>query len=510
MSKRIGNPFNSIFSWIIKKRIHQIDLFKKHPIEVQNEVLENIISKSKKTEFGKKYNFENIKKYSDFKNNIPIQNYNTLKPYIDRCIKGEQNILCSDDVNWFAKSSGTTTGKSKFIPVTKNFIENCHYKGGKDLLSIYYNLHPNTQLFNGKHIILGGSSQINSFNNNSYFGDLSAIIVNNLPWWCEWKRTPKKEITLMDNWNDKLQKMVETTVNQNVMILAGVPSWTLVFLKKVLEYTNKNSISEVWPNLELYMHGGVNFSPYISQFNNIIQSKKMNYVQTYNASEGFFAIQDRKNALDMLLMLDYDIFYEFIPLEQINKEKPDVISLENVETEKNYALVISTGSGLWRYMIGDTIMFTSTSPYRIIVTGRTSQYINVFGEELMVSNTDKAISIACEKTKSSVKEYTVAPVFMNNSNTGGHEWFIEFNSPPNNINTFVEILDNSLKSLNSDYEAKRTNNLTINYPIIHIAKNGTFYEWLNSRKQLGGQHKIPRLSNKRDILEELLLINNRI
>lgn len=508
MNKRIGKSFNSIFSWIIKKRIHQIDLFKKHPIEVQTELLESLVFRAKNTEFGKKFNFSSIQNFKDFSSKIPIQNYNSLQPYIDRNIKGEQNLLWPEEVKWFAKSSGTTTGKSKFIPVTKEVIEDCHYKGGKDLLGIYYNHHPDTQLFNGKHLILGGSSQINYFNHQSYFGDLSAIIVNNLPWWCEWRRTPKKEITLMENWSEKLPKMVESTVNEDVMILAGVPSWTLVFLKQVLEHTKKDNIMDVWPNLELYMHGGVNFEPYRSQFEAIIKNKDMNYVQTYNASEGFFAIQDQVNAKDMLLMLDYGIYYEFLPLEELNKEQPQTVELKNVQTGVNYALIITTSAGLWRYMIGDTVQFTSTSPHRIIVTGRTSQFINTFGEEVIVDNTDNAIRIACERTNSSVKDYTLAPIFMKNDETGGHEWIIEFYNQPENIDFFIDVLDNALKSLNSDYEAKRSSDLSIRKPIVHVAKNGTFHDWLNSKNKLGGQHKIPRLSNNRILINELLALMN--
>ena len=509
MNKRIGKPFNSIFSWIIKKRIHQIDLFKKHPLEVQNELLATLVLKAKETEFGKKFNFDSISDYTTFKQHIPLQNYETLKPYIDRNIKGEQNLLWPDDVKWFAKSSGTTTGKSKFIPVTKEAVEDCHYKGGKDLLGMYYNHHPTTQLFNGKHLILGGSSQINYFNSESYFGDLSAIIVTNLPWWCEWRRTPKKEITLMDNWEEKLPKMVASTIHEDVMILAGVPSWTLVFLKQVLAYTKKDNIMDVWPNLELYMHGGVNFEPYRSQFESIIKNKNMNYVQTYNASEGFFAIQDKVKADDMLLMLDYGVFYEFCAPEEVAKENPTVIALEDVKLNTNYALIITTSAGLWRYVIGDTIQFTSLEPHRIKVTGRTTSYLNAFGEELITDNTDKAIAIACKKTNALVKEYTVAPVYMDATETGGHEWIIEFNKQPEDLDLFSNALDNALKELNSDYEAKRFNNLTIRKPLVHVAKDGTFYAWLNSKGKLGGQHKVPRLSNDRTLLEEVLALMNK-
>jgi len=507
MYKRIEKSFNSVFSWFIKKRLHEIEQFKKEPIETQNKQLKKLVEKAKNTSFGIEHDFSKIVDYSTFKKQVPLQDYTSLKPFIDQTIAGKQNILWPDEIKWFAKSSGTTTGKSKFIPVTKEAVEDCHYKGGKDLLGMYYHHHPETRLFNGKHLILGGSSQINYFNSNSYFGDLSAIIVKNLPWWCEWRRTPKREITLMEDWEEKLPKMVESTIKEDVMILAGVPSWTLVFLKKVLEYTGKKNIMEVWPNLELYMHGGVNFQPYKAQFEALIQSDNMNYVQTYNASEGFFAIQDRVKADDMLLMLDYGIFYEFIPLEELNKKNPKTIALESVEVGVNYAMVVTTNVGLWRYVIGDTIQFTSIQPHRIKVTGRTSHFLNTFGEEVIADNTDKAIEIACQKTNASVQEYTVAPIFMTNEQTGGHEWLIEFNQLPKSIQLFAQELDEALKTLNSDYEAKRTGDLSIAKPKINIAQQGTFYKWLKAKNKLGGQHKIPKLSNNRILLEELLELN---
>ena len=504
MARKIGVPFNSIFSWLIKKRIHQIDLFKQYPIDVQFDVFEQLITTAKDTEFGKQHKFKSIHSYKEFKNNIPLQSYEDIKPYVNRLKQGEQNLLWPTEIKWFAKSSGTSGEKSKFIPVSKEALTASHYQGGKDLLALYYSNHPKTKLFNGKHLILGGSAQINYINNKSYFGDLSAIIVKNLPWWCELRRTPSKEITLMEEWEDKLEKMAESTVKEDVHILAGIPSWTLVLLKKILEKNNTDNILDIWPNLELYMHGGVSFEPYEEQFKAIIQKRDMNYVQTYNASEGCFGIQDRVVADDMLLMLDYGIFYEFIPMDEFEKDSPTVINIEDVELDVNYALVISTNAGLWRYVIGDTIIFTSLKPYRIKVSGRTKNYINAFGEEMIIDNAEKAIRIACEKANAQVKEYTACPIYMDNSTTGGHQWIIEFEDEPENLDYFAKVLDTALKSINSDYEAKRSNSLTLLPPVIQKVEKGTFYAWLKSKGKTGGQNKIPRLSNDRKIVDEIL------
>lgn len=504
MARKIGVPFNSIFSWLIKKRIHQIDLFKQYPIDVQFDVFEQLITTAKDTEFGKQHKFKSIHSYKEFKNNVPLQSYEDIKPYVNRLKQGEQNLLWPTEIKWFAKSSGTSGDKSKFIPVSKEALTESHYQGGKDLLAMYYSNHPKTKLFNGKHLILGGSAQINYINNKSYFGDLSAIIVKNLPWWCELRRTPKKEITLMEEWDEKLEKMAESTVKEDVHILAGIPSWTLVLLKKILEKNNTDNIIDIWPNLELYMHGGVSFDPYEEQFKAIIKKSDMNYVQTYNASEGCFGIQDRVAADDMLLMLDYGIFYEFISMDEFEQDSPKVINIEDVELDVNYALVISTNAGLWRYVIGDTIIFTSLKPYRFKVSGRTKNYINAFGEEMIIDNAEKAIKIACEKAKAQVKEYTACPIYMNNSNTGGHQWLIEFEYEPENLDYFAQSLDMALKSINSDYEAKRSNSLTLRPPVIQKVQKGTFYAWLKSKGKAGGQNKIPRLSNDRKIVDEIL------
>lgn len=500
-------PFNSIFSWIIKKRIHQIDLFKQYPLEVQEELRLKLVATAKNTVWGKLHRFSTIKSYTDFKNAVPLQEYNSLFPFIQRAMDGELNVLWPKKTNWFAKSSGTTEAKSKFIPVTKDSLEECHYKGGKDLLALYYNNHPKRKLYNGKHLIIGGSAQINQLSTDSYFGDLSAIIVKNLPFWAEIRRTPSKEIALMSEWESKIEKMARSTINEDVLIIAGVPSWTMVLAKKVLEISGKSNLKEVWPNLELFMHGGVSFEPYKQEFQRLIPDKTMNYVETYNASEGFFGIQDQLDSNELLLMLDYGIYYEFIPMSSFEGvDSKEVCNLENVELYKNYALVISSNGGLWRYIIGDTIQFTNLKPFRFKITGRTKQFINTFGEEIIVDNAEKAIAYACEQTKSQLKEFTACPIYMEADQKGGHEWFIEFTKEPENVLEFAVFLDEKLSEINSDYAAKRASDLVLQKPVVRILPEGTFNKWLKSIEKLGGQNKVPRLSNNRQIIEEVIAI----
>lgn len=494
---------NSIISWFLKKRKHQMELFLKYPNDVQKELLYNLIEFAQDTEIGKKYDFASIKFYKDFAKNVPIQQYESIEPLIERSRKGEQNIFWPTNIKWFAKSSGTTNSKSKFIPVSSEALEDCHFNAGKDMLCLYFNNNEDAQLFTGKGLRLGGSSAVYQ-DNNSYFGDLSAIIIENLPFWADYSSAPKQETALMSEWESKIKAIIDETINEDITSLVGVPSWMLMLLNKVLEKTGKNNILEVWPNLEVYFHGGVNFNPYREQFKQLIPKKDFKYYEIYNASEGFFAIQDVNNSLDLLLMLDYGIFYEFIPMDKFDGENSIAIPLSKVELHKNYAMVITTNGGLWRYLIGDTVEFTSLSPYRIRVTGRTKHFINVFGEELMVENVEKAMQHACLLTGALVIDYTVAPIFMNIDSKGGHEWMIEFKKQPENLEYFTELLDNALKSVNSDYEAKRYHNLTLAMPKINVAKPGLFYNWLKNHGKLGGQHKVPRLSNTRDFIEELL------
>jgi len=496
---------NKVISWLMKQRIHQIELFIRYPEEVQQEWLRKLLLTARSTEFGKRYDFRGIQNYESFRNRIPVCDYDSIRPYIDRLRNGEQNLLWPGEVRWFAKSSGTTSDRSKFIPVTQEALEECHFKGGKDMLSFYCHNHPDTNLFSGKAIGMGGSHQIVEVNNESYYqGDLSAILMQNLPFWVEFMRTPNLSVALMDEWESKIGKMATITAREDVTNISGVPSWTLLLLKRVLEETGKQHLLEVWPNFELFIHGGVSFGPYREQFRKLLPSPEVNYLETYNASEGFFGIQDRNEAEDMLLMLDYGIFYEFIRMEDIGKEFPPSLTLGEVETGVHYAMIISTNAGLWRYLIGDTIRFTSLQPFRIQITGRTRNFINVFGEELIVENAERAIEVACERCHARVTEFTAAPVYMQEGTKGAHEWLIEFEQPPQDVSFFTSTLDNALKALNSDYEAKRYHDLMLAEPLIRIMPENTFYRWMKFRGKLGGQHKIPRLSNDRKYIEEIM------
>jgi len=489
----------------MKKRIHQIELFMKYPHEVQTESLFKLLDLARDTEWGRKYDYASVSSVETFKDRVPLQDYDTLKPFIERIRRGEQNILWSSEIKWFAKSAGTTNDKSKFIPVSQEAINECHYKGGKDMVSIYCNNNADTQIFTGKNLALGGSHQIDSFEGyESYHGDLSAIVIQNLPMWAEFLRAPNISIALMNEWEEKLEKLAQTTMNENITSIAGAPSWMLVLLNRILELSGKKTIIDVWPNLEIFFHGGINFLPYREPFRNIFNSEKINYIELYSASEGFFGIQDIPNSGEMLLMLDYGIYYEFMPIDEIEKEQGKTLSLNEVQLDTNYAVVITTNSGLWRYKLGDTIKFTSLKPYRFRITGRTKHFINAFGEEVIIDNAEKALKIACERTNAIVREYTAGPVFMKDSESGSHEWLIEFEKAPDNINYFSEILDNALKSINSDYEAKRYLNFTLREPIVKTMPSGTFYKWLKSKNKLGGQNKIPRLSNDRRYIEEIL------
>ncbi len=493
---------NSFASWVLKQRIHQIELFLKYPNDVQEELLMDLLQSAKNTVLGKEYEFASIQAYATFAERVPISTYEELQPLIERTRQGEQNVFWESPIKWFAKSSGTTNAKSKFIPVSNEALEDCHYKGSKDLLCLYLNNNEDSELFLGKSLRLGGSSQIYE-DNNTFFGDLSAILIENMPIWAEFSSTPSSKTSLMSEWETKIATIINETKNENVTSFAGVPSWMLVLMNKMLEETGKGNLLELWPNLEVYFHGGVNFEPYREQYKKILPKKDFKYYEIYNASEGFFAIQDLNYSSDLLLMLDYGIFYEFIPMDTFGTPNQKIIRLADVELFKNYALVITTNSGLWRYMIGDTVRFTSLNPYRIRVTGRTKHHINVFGEELMVENTDQAIANACKLTQTEVVDYTVAPIFMEGKEKGAHEWMIEFKNPPADVAQFRKVLDESIQSMNSDYEAKRYNNMTLNPLVIHVARKNLFYDWLKDRDKLGGQHKVPRLSNQRDYLEQL-------
>ncbi|MGV6830810.1 MAG: GH3 auxin-responsive promoter family protein [bacterium] len=497
---------NSIASWFLKKRFHQIELFLKYPNEVQNELLLDLIEKAKETEIGKKYDFSSMKTYASFAERVPISSYEEYEAIIERSRKGEKNIFWPSTIKWFAKSSGTTSAKSKFIPVSMESLEDCHYAASKDLLCMYLNNNEDSQLFTGKSLRLGGSKELYK-ENGTVFGDLSAILIDNMPFWAEFSSTPSSKVSLMSEWEYKMQAIVNETIEENVTSLAGVPSWMLVLLNNVLESTEKNNLFDIWPNLEVYFHGGVSFTPYKDQYKAILPNADFKYYEIYNASEGFFAIQDQNSSSELLLMLDYGIFYEFIPMESYGTKNEKVIPLSEVEIGKNYAVIITTNAGLWRYKIGDTVRFTSINPYRIKVSGRTKHFINAFGEELIIENAEDALKKVCKATNAEIVDFTGAPVFMQGKEKGAHEWIFEFKTPPEDQNQFNILFDNELKQLNSDYEAKRQNNMTLNPPKIHVGRSKLFYDWLKLHNKLGGQHKVPRLSNNRDYIDELLSLN---
>lgn len=517
MVKFAGNTIEKVMDFLTKTvlpffryRLKQIESHVMHADAVQQKQLSRLIDVSKQTEWGKKYDYKSIRNYEIFQERIPIQQYDDVKPYVERMLQGEQGLIWPTPVKWFAKSSGTTNDKSKYLPVSKEILWRCHYKGGFDAVALYLGNNPSSNFFGRKGLILGGSHKPVALNQHAHCGDLSAVLLQQLNPLVNLVRVPPKRIILMDEWESKIKAIVENTWNKDLNSISGVPSWMLVLIKALLERTGKESLTEVWPNLEVFFHGGISFSPYRAQYKALIPSDKMHYVETYNASEGFFGIQSDLNDPSMLLTLDYGIFYEFIPMSEIEREQPTVLPLEAVATGVNYAMVITTCGGLWRYLIGDTIRFTSTNPYKFIITGRTKHFINAFGEELMVDNADKGMARACELTGAKVKEYTAAPQFMLNAAQGKHQWFIEFEKMPSSLSEFARILDSTLQQLNSDYEAKRYRGMSLLPPEIIPAREGVFYEWLKEKGKLGGQHKIPRLSNQRTHIDQLLLLNQNL
>ena len=497
-----------IISKVFDSRLKEIDLYASQPGEIQHRVLTRLLGQAANTEWGKKYDYKTIRNYDDFKNRLPIQTYEEVKPYVERLRAGEQNLLWPSEIRWFAKSSGTTNDKSKFLPVSKEALQDIHYQGGKDAAALYFRINPESRFFSGKGLILGGSLSPNLNSNHSMVGDLSAILIQNVSPAINFIRVPSKKIALMDEWESKIEAITNSTINVDVTNLSGVPSWYLVLIKRILAKTGKQSLEEVWPNLEVFFHGGVAFTPYREQYKQVIHKPDMRYVETYNASEGYFGTQNDLSDPAMLLMIDYGVFYEFMPLEEMGEEHPRTYCLEEVELNKNYALVISTSCGLWRYMIGDTVKFTSKNPYKFVITGRTKHFINAFGEELIVDNAEKGLTKACAATGAQVSEYSAAPVFMDEHAKCRHQWVIEFAKMPDSIERFAAILDATLKEVNSDYEAKRWKDIALQPLEVIAARKGLFHDWLAQKGKLGGQHKVPRLSNNRDYIEDMLALNN--
>lgn len=487
-------------------RQRRIEQYGKMAEEMQEQAFHKLINKAASTEWGSLYDYKHIRNYTDFQR-VPIQTYEDIKGYVDRMRHGEKDILWPGRVKWYAKSSGTTNDKSKFIPVSPDGLQQIHYRGGTDVVALYLQQNPASRFFSGKGLILGGSHSPNYNLKDSLVGDLSAILIQNINPLVNLIRVPGKDVALLSDFEEKVERIAESTVRQDVTNLSGVPSWMLAVIKRILEKTGAAHLNEVWPNLEVFFHGGVSFTPYRKQYEAIIPSQKMHYMETYNASEGFFGIQNDLADPSMLLMIDYDVFYEFIPLEEIDNPNPTIVPLAGVETGKNYAMVISTSCGLWRYILGDTVKFTSTHPYKFVITGRTKHFINAFGEELMIDNAEKGLAKACEMTGAQVLEYSAAPVFMDANAQCRHQWLIEFSVMPDSIEKFRHILDQTLQEINSDYEAKRHKNITLQELELITARPGLFHDWLKQKGKLGGQHKVPRLSNTREHIEEMLKLN---
>ncbi len=497
----------SLLNNIFKLRAKKIDKFATDTEAIQQRVLMELVQKAADTEWGKKHKYDTISRYEDFASNVSIQDYESLKGYIDRMRHGESDILWRGNCRWFAKSSGTTNDKSKFIPVTPDGLKNVHYAGGRDSVSLYLQLNPESRIFSGKALILGGSHAPNYNLPNSLVGDLSAILIENIMPLVNLVRVPNKKIALLSDFEEKMERIARTTCNNNVTNISGVPSWMMAVLKHILDITGKKSIDEVWPNLEVFFHGGVAFTPYREQYKQLIRSSNMHYLETYNASEGFFGIQNDFTDPSMLLMIDYGVFYEFIPFEELDSPNPKAIPLWDVEIGRNYAMLISTSCGLWRYMLGDTVRFTSKNPYKFVITGRTKHFINAFGEELIVDNAEQGLSKACAETGAQVAEYTAAPVYMDADAQCRHQWLIEFSQLPDSLEKFATILDTTLQQINSDYEAKRYKDITLQALEVIPARKQLFNDWLKSKGKLGGQHKVPRLSNSREYISEMLEMN---
>ncbi len=496
---------STIISRLARLRLREVQNWSSFPTSAQRNVLQHLVTQAQYTEFGRKYNFSKLFTVKDFKRSVPIHEYDDLKPYIQRMMEGEANILWNTPITWFAKSSGTTSEKSKFIPISEESLKEIHFKASKDVLTNYYKIFPDSDLLTGKGLVVGGSHQVTTLHENIQYGDLSAVLMQNTPFWGQWIRTPELRIALLDEWEEKIEKLAQSTIHENVTSLAGVPTWTIILIRRLLEISGKKTLKEVWPNLELYIHGGVSFTPYRDQMDQLIGGP-INYLETYNASEGFFAAQDTLKEDGLLLFMNHGIFYEFLPPEEYKKPNAKTVGLQHVELNKNYALVISTNGGLWRYLVGDTVKFTSLNPYRIKITGRVKHYMNTFGEEIMIDNADRAIATASKNTNTIVNDYTAAPIFFTKNKNGAHEWLIEFENEPEDLQKFIVALDKALKSVNSDYEAKRYKNIALRLPVVHSLKKGTFHQWLKLKGKMGGQHKIPRLSNDRTMVEEILAL----
>ncbi|WBO86660.1 GH3 auxin-responsive promoter family protein [Hymenobacter yonginensis] len=501
---------NGILSWAVQRRLASIYHFRDNPMEVQHTVLKELLHTARTTEWGRRYGFADRPTAGEFARRVPVSSYEQLVPDLERVMRGEADVLWPGRVQWFAKSSGTTNARSKYIPVTREALHQCHYRAGRDMVALSTLHYPEAQLLGGKTLSLGGTHTPNPLrpeDPTSRAGDVSAVIMQNLPAWAEYIRTPPLELALLDEWEEKIERIARHVQHQDVRALAGVPTWMIVLLRRVTELAGAANITEVWPNLRLFLHGAVAFGPYRELFRQLIPGPQMQYLEVYNASEGYLALQDEPDSEDLLLLLNHGIYYEFLPADQWDAAEPQTVPLEVVELGKSYALIISTNAGLWRYKIGDTVRFTSLRPYRIRITGRTKHFLNAFGEEVVVENAEAAMAAACQATAATVRDFTAAPIYFAGAadgSRGGHQWLVEFLAPPHDAAHFAAVLDQTLRQLNSDYDAKRHRDLALVAPTLTVAAPGQFERWLARRGKLGGQHKIPRLSNSRDLLEEIL------
>jgi len=494
---------NGIMKAYLRNRFKRIESMRTDSIRLQEAILQRLLRQSRKTSFGRAHGFECIANKTDFINQIPIQEYEAFVPSITEAMDGKSDVLWPGLTKWFAKSSGTTSNQSKFLPISKDMLRKNLVPAGWDALCVYYQERPDAQLFAEKSLIYGGSLYEHSSTSQTKIGDVSAIMIDHIPKVAKPFCVPEQAIALEPDWEKKLTLMANAIVNENITMMSGVPTWNVVLFKHLLDLTGKNHIQELWPELQLYLHGGVSFEPYRKQFKEFLPNK-MDYLEVYNASEGYFGLQDQIGRDDMLLLTDNGVYFEFLPFGELKSHQPKTVTLEDIQIGKKYAIVISTCAGLWRYLVGDTIEFTSRDPYHFRIIGRTNQHINVFGEELMISNVDKAITEACQATNASVCEFTVAPIFLDRYNKGGHEWIIEFYQHPDSLKAFSEQLDQSLQRCNHDYAAKRYKGMALQAPVVRTVDKGSFHGWMKSRGKLGGQHKVPRLSNERNFIEEFL------
>lgn len=501
---------NNLVRLYLKRRRRRIDRVYRNAQRYQEIWLKNIIQKGRHTEVGKKYDLSSCRSYEDFVRKVPVHTYETIRDDIVRMMKGETDVLWPGQIKWYSKSAGTTSDKSKYIPVSREYLFKGHVAGSWDTMAFLYDKIPDAAMFSEKSLLVGGSLEKYPENPSTNIGDISAILIHRMPTIGRPFYTPDFETAVLPSWDEKIEKIIRISGKENVVMIGGVPTWNIVLFRKMLEYYKKDNLLELWPNLQAYVHGGVSFTPYQQVFEELIPSDKMVYQEIYNASEGFFAVQDRRDKPGMRPLLDNSMFFEFVPPDEWHKPFPNAVPIWKVKKGVNYALLVTNNSGLWRYSPGDTVEFTSTEPWRFRVTGRTRHYINAFGEEVIVANTDEALSLTCQQTGAIATEYTVAPIYFDGSTKGGHEWLVEFQHLPIDMDTFAKLLDKNLQSLNSDYQAKRFKDMALEPLHLDGIPPGTFEKWLRSNKTMGAQLKIPRLSNDRKILESVKTFRSKV